>query len=370
MLTTALFGNVNGQLTTSTLRHNSTSSTQSLAPAVTTLAPSQTLGLSPCGRVSSSLSYLAAAKGNIQSSKVYRNQAYEILLATTAYLNPIDCMACLWSIPLHVERSLDFINYVAPFLEFQSTLAYLKNPPIGYPMAGVDLLGGLQEIRTKVKNIDYNNQYEFERQLYSLVNIRPRDFHLNLPLPLIDLFAFSTPDEASLGSISSDGKALPGIYFVLDLAKARALETVLTWKPSPLVTINGRRAEDYVLRAGLESQQVNIPILKLRTFTNLIFSGLILMPSIIECSLLPLFLRQMAVILGCPEVTSMVFHQRQQLMSLPIKLQSFLQIGRRVFMALATLSMSPQERNCFGNLRCQQMLLHLRREIPCHTLQT
>lgn len=114
--------------------------------------------------------------------------------------------------PLNVQLSLRFIDYVSPFIEFQSTLAYLKDPPVGYPLPGVDVMLGLSQIRLKVSRLEYKNQYEFERELHLLINTRPRDFHFNLPMPLVSLFEFAASSDFELVSISKDGTSLPEIY--------------------------------------------------------------------------------------------------------------------------------------------------------------
>lgn len=127
-------------------------------------------------------------------------------------LSSADALACLHSVPLDTNRSVGFIDYIEPFIQFQSTLAYLKDPPIGWPLPGVNVLEGLAEIRTMVETGKYESQWEFEVDLYSLVNIFPHDFHFNLPMPLLSVFDFATL-QGPLVSISKDGLALPDIYF-------------------------------------------------------------------------------------------------------------------------------------------------------------
>lgn len=74
------------------------------------------------------------------------------------------------------------------------------------------MLGGLAEIKENINSGYYANQWEFEKDLYALGNILPHDFHVNLPLPLMSVFSFSTLD-GPLVSISSNGLAMPEIYF-------------------------------------------------------------------------------------------------------------------------------------------------------------
>lgn len=121
-------------------------------------------------------------------------------------------MACLESVPLDKKRSSAYIDYIEPYIQFQSTLAYLKNPPLGWTLPGVDVLGGLSEIQDNVNSGKYKSQWEFEVDLYMLVNVFPHDFHFNLPLPLISVFSF-LQRGGSLVSVSKDGLSIPQLYF-------------------------------------------------------------------------------------------------------------------------------------------------------------
>jgi hypothetical protein len=171
---------------------------------------------------------------------------------------------------------LAFIAYVSPFLEFQSTQAYLKDPPTGWTLDAVDIFGGLSQIAQNLRAGAYKNQWAFEKDLFTLVNILPRDFHLNLPLPLIRIFTFST--QISLVSVSLDGLSLPQLYSASmfwplgshlstsaneddsgELAGYVAGGSNSTTTPSHIVSIDGEPAADYVLRIGLKSQQYQDP---------------------------------------------------------------------------------------------------------------
>lgn len=166
-------------------------------------------------------------------------------------------MECLESVPLDLERSLAFVEYITPYIEFQSTIAYLKDPPTGFAFNGVDLLGGLCEIAEKLRRGQYNNQYCFEKELFILINVLPRDFHFNLPMPLVSLFSFST--EQILISVSIDGISIPQVYSAFDLGQVWHPNKTLSWTPSPVVSINGLPAADVLLTSGLNTQQYSDP---------------------------------------------------------------------------------------------------------------
>jgi hypothetical protein len=138
-------------------------------------------------------------------------EAHPHLAATaTPFVPPSKALACLEAVPLDVAKSIAFIDYLRPFLQFQSSLAYLKNPPKGYTMPGVDIIGGLDQIKQNLQNGVYKSQWGFEKDVNALVNIMPKDFHVVLPLPLSNVFAFAR--DLHLVSISSDGLKTPQIY--------------------------------------------------------------------------------------------------------------------------------------------------------------
>lgn len=113
---------------------------------------------------------------------------------------------------MNINRSVAFIEFIEPYIQFQSTLAYLKNPPPGWLFPGVDVLGGLTQMKALLLSGGYKTQWDFEKDVWSLVNILPHDFHFNLPLPLVSVFEFAVL-KGSLVSISSDGLSLPKVFF-------------------------------------------------------------------------------------------------------------------------------------------------------------
>ena len=60
-----------------------------------------------------------------------------------------------------------------PLVSFQSNLAFIKNPPAEYKSSAgadaVDILGRLQEMKSKVNARGYKSQYEFTTELDQLV---------------------------------------------------------------------------------------------------------------------------------------------------------------------------------------------------------
>ncbi|KAM0331359.1 hypothetical protein ACHAQA_003031 [Verticillium albo-atrum] len=144
-------------------------------------------------------------------------------------------IACLKSVPVDKARDLALLAYIAPFVSFQSTLEILADPPEGYLLPGVDVLGGLEAIKEKLGNDGYNSQYEV---LYDLRNIyaAASDNHFDYSPAILSTFLFIRK-QLDIVAISSDGVALPNIYLTADFLVASRGNS--TFKPSPIKDIDG-----------------------------------------------------------------------------------------------------------------------------------
>ncbi|KAK2051725.1 hypothetical protein LY76DRAFT_465170, partial [Colletotrichum caudatum] len=58
------------------------------------------------------------------------------------------------------QKDLDLINYLEPFVAFQSTLDTLIDPPEGYLLPGVDVIRGFGQIRANLLKDVYKSQVE------------------------------------------------------------------------------------------------------------------------------------------------------------------------------------------------------------------
>ena len=111
--------------------------------------------------------------------------------------------------PFHSAVALRFIDYYNTTLQFQSTLAYLRDPPAGYQQPAVDVMAELEAIKTKVLQGFYQNQYAFQADVYRLA-LSMHDGHVDLIAGILHPFSFSAPFEIS--SVSRDGKEPPQVY--------------------------------------------------------------------------------------------------------------------------------------------------------------
>ncbi|TKA40886.1 hypothetical protein B0A54_07798 [Friedmanniomyces endolithicus] len=140
---------------------------------------------------------------------VYANQylGYDWFLASAA-------IECLLSVPFNSAVATRFISYYNQTLQFQSTSAYLKQPPAGYQQPPVDIFGDLRQIQNKVDSGFYRNQYAFEADLQALSQAT-HDAHTTLYAGVSNQFTFAAPFY--LVSVSVDGKQAPQVYIYDDI---------------------------------------------------------------------------------------------------------------------------------------------------------
>lgn len=149
--------------------------------------------------------------------------------------------ACLQSVPFNDAVATRFIDYYNMTLQFQSTLAFLKDPPTSYQQPPVDVQQVLRQIQSNVTAGYYKNQYSFEADLQLLVQ-RTHDSHVTLSAGILDAFSFLSP--YSLVSVSVDGKQAPEVYINEDLLLAK----IQGYTPSPVTQINGEDVVEYLTK--------------------------------------------------------------------------------------------------------------------------
>lgn len=113
------------------------------------------------------------------------------------------------SVPFNPAVALRFIRFFNETLQFQSTLAYLRDPPTGYQQPAVDVIAKLNEIEGRVNSGFYKNEYAFEQDIY-LLAYAAHDDHVDLSAGILSVFSFASPYYIS--SVSVDGKQAPQIF--------------------------------------------------------------------------------------------------------------------------------------------------------------
>ncbi|KAK2015914.1 peptidase S41 family protein [Colletotrichum eremochloae] len=159
-----------------------------------------------------------------------------------------DVYDCLVSVPFHQAPALRFIEYYNTTIQFQSTLAHLKNPPAGYQQPAFDFMKALDELRHNVTTGVFKNQYDFEAMMQYLV-YSVHDAHVDLYAGILSAFSFASPMPLVAASI--DGKEAPKVYFADDIIARRdnithGIESTI----SAVSHINGEPVIEYLTRFG------------------------------------------------------------------------------------------------------------------------
>lgn len=118
---------------------------------------------------------------------------------------------CLTSVPFNPAVASRFLQYYNDTLQFQSTVAYLKDPPSSYRQQAVDLFGELAKIQKGIDDGIFPNQYVFEATLQNLI-YSAHDLHLNLAAGILAAFTFASP--YGIVSVSTDGLEVPKVYVI------------------------------------------------------------------------------------------------------------------------------------------------------------
>lgn len=143
-----------------------------------------------------------------QLRKIRSSQQPEIVFpAKLAY-------ECLTSVPFNRTVATQFLQYYKDTLQFQSTLAYLKNPPSSYQQPAVDLLAGIDLIQRQIDTGVFHNEYAFEAAVQNLV-YQTHDGHIELFAGALNVFTFGS--ALPIVSLSADGFALPKVYISCEL---------------------------------------------------------------------------------------------------------------------------------------------------------
>ncbi len=161
---------------------------------------------------------------------------YVLFLASDAY-------DCLITAPFNATVASGLVSYYKDFLQFQSTLAYLKDPPPSYQQPSIDVLASLDALEGQVQAGAFKTEYDFEVALQTVIYAL-HDAHVSLSAGILSIFAFGSP--LRIVSVSSNGIELPKIFIPDDLIEAA--QNNVTWTPSAVSSINGQDPTEFLTR--------------------------------------------------------------------------------------------------------------------------
>ncbi|KAI4762185.1 hypothetical protein E4T52_05626 [Aureobasidium sp. EXF-3400] len=177
----------------------------------------------PCKRV-----YLTAQLSNDSSSepevRVPAKLAYE----------------CLNSIPFNQTAAAALLESMRPYLEWQSTTSYVKDPPEKPPY---DFWSAFEAVEANVAHGAYDSEYDFGWDLYQATQQAHDEHFVYIPDVLLKLFSFGR--KTPLVSVSKDGKASPKVYLYSDILESYAGNS--SFEPSHIIQINRDDTKSYLL---------------------------------------------------------------------------------------------------------------------------
>lgn len=155
---------------------------------------------------------------------------------------------CLKSVPIDKDENLKLIEEMRYYINWQSNLAYLLDPPEGYTGDRVDTLDEIERITKDLKDDKYKDEYTLMFDLQTVLT-KSYDFHFVFAADITQVFRFRRGnigrgllDEFAIVSVSKDGKELPKLYNYYDIIVGEEEG----WTPSPISQINNQSAEEYV----------------------------------------------------------------------------------------------------------------------------
>ncbi|VUC21457.1 unnamed protein product [Clonostachys rosea] len=143
---------------------------------------------------------------------------------------------CITSVPIDNDAASTMIDVLKRYFSFQSTISYLKDPPKSYQQLPVDVMGRFDEIKAKIGNKNYTNQYELELDIRSIIR-DAHDGHFTYSAGILGLFTWSLNE--SIISVSSDGRELPQIFAYSDILNEIK-------NASPIVEFDGKSVFTYL----------------------------------------------------------------------------------------------------------------------------
>ncbi|KAH9811694.1 Peptidase family S41 [Teratosphaeria destructans] len=143
------------------------------------------------------------------------------------------------------DHTVDLLDSIRPYLNWQTTIEYLKDPPAEYTelvQAPYDFYARYEETYSKAKSGSYPNEYAFGWDLYEVFQ-RAHDGHFVIDPDSVTLI-FSYGRTAPLVSVSDDGD-VPQVFVYADVLAA--FYGNASFVPSPLCEIDGHDSTEWLL---------------------------------------------------------------------------------------------------------------------------
>ncbi|OTB04220.1 hypothetical protein M426DRAFT_11842 [Hypoxylon sp. CI-4A] len=152
---------------------------------------------------------------------------------------------CLRSVPNRPQPAQQLITSLKAFVQWQTTLAWLKNPPQSYTLPPVDIQGGLDNISSTVQAGGFASEYDFQLAIVELIS-SAHDGHFYYLPDVFKAFTFENNLASDIVSVSANGTSLPRLY------RLSALQSNSGTDPVAISEINGQDATSFMMDVALK----------------------------------------------------------------------------------------------------------------------
>jgi hypothetical protein len=152
---------------------------------------------------------------------------------------------CINSVPLNATSGKLLIDSLKPYIEWQSTLTVLKNPPAEYAekvQPAVDIMGGLDQLKSDLDSGRFTNEYDFGWALYTLIQSAHDGHFTYIPDSVGGIFQWGR--NVPLVSVSEDGEQLPAVFAFEDVLGMQYKN--ISYTPSAIVKIDNTETTEFL----------------------------------------------------------------------------------------------------------------------------
>ncbi|KAI1091501.1 hypothetical protein F5B19DRAFT_483898 [Rostrohypoxylon terebratum] len=150
---------------------------------------------------------------------------------------------CLRSVPNRPQPAQQLIQSLMAFVNWQATLAWLKNPPASYGLPGTDVQANLDSISSTAATGGFASEYDFQLAIVKAITAA-HDGHFSYVPDVFKAFQFQNDLVADLVSVSANGTTVPKLY------RLSMLQSNNGTPPVAISQINGQNATTYLLDLG------------------------------------------------------------------------------------------------------------------------
>lgn len=129
--------------------------------------------------------------------------------------------------PILTDPAVKLVDSIQAFVQWQTTLAWLKDPPSDYGFPPIDVVAKLNDIKSNVQNNKYSSEYDFQVDIHKTIRLA-HDGHFYWQGDAMSQFIFYNSLVADIVSVSPDGKAVPKLYHYSEFLPLLSVQLTMT----------------------------------------------------------------------------------------------------------------------------------------------